>query len=150
VGIRSAARFTVVVGRGVYKLRQQESQHREKLEAIGHLAGGVAHDFNNLLTVIIGSLEVLKWEMEAGKIAASTLERMEDAAQRAANLTRQLLAFARRQIVAPRIIDLGQQLRDLSWRSQNPTGGWASGVRRQASGVRRQQGRAWILLKAEA
>jgi two-component system cell cycle sensor histidine kinase/response regulator CckA len=96
-----------------YKLAQQESQHREKLEAIGRLAGGVAHDFNNLLTVIIGSLEVLKWEMGTGKIAPGTLERMEDAAQRAANLTRQLLAFARRQIVAPRIIDLGQQLRDL-------------------------------------
>jgi len=97
-----------------YKLKQQESQHKEKLEAIGRLAGGVAHDFNNLLTVIIGSLEVLRWEMEKAEIDPNTLDRMEDAAQRAANLTRQLLAFARRQIVAPKIIDLGQQLRGLS------------------------------------
>jgi PAS domain S-box-containing protein len=92
--------------------KQLEEQFRQsqKLEAVGRLAGGVAHDFNNLLTVIMGYVEMLMAESRA-KGSATLVEygqEIQHAAERAAALTGQLLAFSRRQITQPRSIDLNE------------------------------------------
>ena len=80
--------------------------HSQKMEAIGRLAGGVAHDFNNLLTVISGYGEMIIKETAHEPSLQSKAEAICAAAERAAVLTRQLLAFSRRQLVQPRIVDL--------------------------------------------
>jgi signal transduction histidine kinase len=89
--------------------RHEDSAHRvQKLEAIGRLAGGIAHDFNNLLTVINGSAEILRDRLPDGEPARALAEEVLDAGNRAANLTRQLLAFSRQRFVAPAPLDLNQ------------------------------------------
>ena len=87
-------------------LRQSEAQLRQaqKMEAIGRLAGGVAHDFNNLLTAIIGYGDVVS-EQLGDHPAARDVEQILDAGQRAAALTRQLLAFSRQQVLEPEVLD---------------------------------------------
>jgi PAS domain S-box-containing protein len=94
--------------RDVTESRRIEAQLRQaqKMEAIGQLAGGVAHDFNNLLTVIGGYSEIARRRIGAGPGAAELLE-VERAAERASQLTRQLLAFSRQQVLDPRPLDLG-------------------------------------------
>jgi PAS domain S-box-containing protein len=92
---------------------QEQLQHSQKMEAIGRLAGGIAHDFNNLLTVInsnsqLGLMELREWDPLREK-----LDSIQKAGERAANLTRQLLAFSRRQVVEMRVIDLNALLQDL-------------------------------------
>ncbi len=97
------------------KRAEDEREHLEaqlrqaqKMEAIGRLAGGVAHDFNNMLSVILGNAELA---LEDGDLAGELRESLEEiraAGKRSANLTRQLLAFARRQTVAPRVLDLNE------------------------------------------
>jgi signal transduction histidine kinase/DNA-binding response OmpR family regulator len=93
--------------RFVAQREQFEQQLREahKLEALGRLAGGVAHDFNNLLTVILGSVEVLQYKTQAQETAD-----IKQAALRAATLTRQLLAFGRRQVMKADSVDLNRAL----------------------------------------
>ena len=95
--------------------RQLEEQLRQaqKMEAVGQLAGGVAHDFNNLLTVISGYSELAAPAApRAATTLASELERdQQGAAARAAALTRQLLAFSRKQVLQPRILDLERRRR---------------------------------------
>jgi len=81
-------------------------QHSQKMEAIGRLAGGVAHDFNNMLSVIIGHVELAVEEVAPNDSVYSDLMQIKLAAERSADLTRQLLAFARKQTVVPRVIDL--------------------------------------------
>ncbi len=84
----------------------------QKMEAVGRLAGGVAHDFNNLLTVIQGYGEILDRQLSAGDPGRAHLDEMLEAAGRAARLTRQLLAFSRKQVIQPEILDLGTLVTD--------------------------------------
>ncbi|HEU4686524.1 MAG TPA: PAS domain S-box protein [Nitrospira sp.] len=89
-------------------LRQTEAQlqQSQKMEAVGRLAGGVAHDFNNLLTVIRGYSELLLARFQPGDPMRKDMEEVKKAADRASGLTRQLLAFSRRQFIAPKVVDL--------------------------------------------
>lgn len=89
-------------------LRQAEAQLRQaqKMEAVGRLAGGVAHDFNNLLTVIRGYSELILGRLAPGDPARREMDEVKKAADRAAGLTSQLLAFSRRQFVAAKVLDL--------------------------------------------
>ncbi len=93
-------------------LRQTELQLREsqKLEAVGKLAGGIAHDFNNLLTVILGCAEVLQFDAGNPAQVAEMAVEIQHSAERAAELTRQLLAFGKRQVLELQPVDLGQVL----------------------------------------
>ena len=90
------------------RLRQSQ-----KMEAIGRLAGGVAHDFNNLLTVILGYGQVLADGVPAGSNLADSTAQIKSAADRAAGITRQLLAFSRKQVLSPRVVDLNDIMMNL-------------------------------------
>ena len=87
------------------KLQAQLAQ-AQKMEAVGRLAGGVAHDFNNMLGVIIGHAELATRQIDPSHPLYLDLAEIHQAARRSADLTRQLLAFARKQIIAPRVLDL--------------------------------------------
>jgi signal transduction histidine kinase len=90
-------------------LRESQAQLRQsqKLEAIGTLAGGIAHDFNNLITVITGYTQLALMRTPSGTPEAADLRQVVDASDRAANLTHQLLAFSRKQVLQPTVLDLG-------------------------------------------
>jgi PAS domain S-box-containing protein len=91
---------------------QRQLAESQKLDALGHLTGGVAHDFNNLLMIISGNVHILKKEI-SGEKAIRALRSIETASQRASGLTKQLLSFARRQSVNPQAIDLAERLHAL-------------------------------------
>jgi nitrogen-specific signal transduction histidine kinase len=90
--------------------RQLEDQLRQsqKMEAIGRLAGGIAHDLNNALTAIAGYAELALGELESGHAARGDVEEIRRAAERAGSVTRQLLAFSRKQLLEPRVFDLNE------------------------------------------
>ncbi len=90
---------------------QEQLRHAQKMEAIGRLAGGVAHDFNNMLGVILGHAELAQKQVAADPGLRRHLEQIQAAAERSAALTRQLLAFSRKQTIAPRPIDLDAEVR---------------------------------------
>src|SRR5260221_4660048 len=83
------------------------------MEAIGQLAGGIAHDFNNMLTVILGNTEFALDELPADHPRRADIEEIRKAALRAAALTHQLLAFSRKQMLAPRVLRLGHVVGEL-------------------------------------
>ena len=86
----------------------------QKLDSIGHLAGGVAHDFNNLLTTFFGLIAAAQRVLPSDSLAHEFLSLMQLAAEGGANFTRQLLAFARRQTIEPRVVDLNDLVRQTS------------------------------------
>lgn len=87
---------------------EEELRHSQKMEAVGRLAGGVAHDFNNLLTAIIGYAELISTRVTSNTLARQNADLIRKAGEQAAALTRQLLAFSRKQILQPKIIDLNE------------------------------------------
>ena len=95
-----------------HRVREQLRQS-QKMDAIGQLAGGVAHDFNNLLTVISGNAEMAQLQLGEDGPASLELGEIRQTAARATNLTRQLLAFSRQQVVRPRLVDSNAVVRDL-------------------------------------
>jgi signal transduction histidine kinase/CheY-like chemotaxis protein len=92
---------------------EEQLRHAQKMEAIGRLSGGIAHDFNNLLTAIRGYSELLMKDLEGSPLRAD-VEEIFNAADRAATLTGQLLAFSRRQILSPEIVILNQRVTDMT------------------------------------
>ncbi len=96
------------VGTDITQRRHLEDQLRQsqKMEAVGRLAGGIAHDFNNVLTAILGYSQILLAEMPPEDTRREDVQEIERSAERAATLTRQLLAFSRRQVLQPQLLDL--------------------------------------------
>ena len=88
----------------------QQLARAQKLDAVGKLAGGVAHDFNNMLAVILGHTQLALIKTKPGDLFYRTFQEIQKAAEHSANLTRQLLGFARKQTVAPRAIDLNETI----------------------------------------
>ncbi|MEP6862111.1 MAG: ATP-binding protein [Deltaproteobacteria bacterium] len=93
------------------KRLEAELRQAHKMEALGRLAGGVAHDFNNLLTVILSYCAILQKGLPRDSRSARDVEQIDRAAQRAADLTKQLLAFSRRQVLEPKPLELGRTVR---------------------------------------
>ena len=85
-------------------------QQAQKMESVGRLAGGVAHDFNNMLNVILGHTEIMAGDLPTDSPLHEDVDEIRKAAERSANLTRQLLAFARKQTIAPRTLDLNENI----------------------------------------
>ena len=92
---------------------EQQFRQAQKMEAIGRLAGGIAHDFNNLLMVISGYSELIQDDLGPGHPLQHNLEGVRKAVQRASSLTHQLLAFSRKQVLAPKVLDLNAAINDL-------------------------------------
>jgi PAS domain S-box-containing protein len=105
-------------------MRQMEAQLRQaqKMEAIGQLTGGIAHDFNNLLTVVLGNLELLQGRVQDER-SMRHLRAAQRAAERGGALTHQLLAYARRQPISPRAVDLAALIRGMGDLLQRSLGG---------------------------
>jgi PAS domain S-box-containing protein len=105
-----------ITGRKLAETRREELEAQlrqsQKMEAVGQLAGGIAHDFNNLMTVVLGQLELIRKRWADPRLA-ERLDEIDKAGQRAATLTRQLLAFSRRQMLQPRVVDLNAVLEDM-------------------------------------
>ena len=102
--------FIQSITRDVTAVRDLEAQYRQaqKMEAVGRLAGGVAHDFNNMLSIIIGYTDITLYNLSPTDPLYSDIKEIGTAAQRSADLVRQLLAFARKQTIAPTVLDLNK------------------------------------------
>ena len=118
IALKRTRTENIAVGRMYQEMERRETAERErleaenqlrqsqKMEAIGRLTGGIAHDFNNLLTVVVGNLELVVPEVGGDTAARRRLAAAQDAAERGTRLTKQLLAFSRRQSLHPDVVDL--------------------------------------------
>ncbi len=115
--------IVLAVERALAQRRQRETlREAQKMEAIGRLAGGLAHDFNNALGIIMGTVSLMVRDpLVQGRVAAD-VEKIGKAAERAARLTRQLLAFSRRQVLQPKVVDLNEVVRGMRELLQSVTG----------------------------
>ncbi len=95
------------------RARQLDEANRQRLEAIGRLAGGVAHDFNNLLSIILGHTKLMMENVREGGPFWDGLSQIEQASESAASLTRQLLAYSRQQVLQPKVLDLNQAIQEI-------------------------------------
>ena len=95
------------------ELLQAQFLQSQKMEAIGHLAGGIAHDFNNILTAIIGYSTLLQQKMKEDDPMRSMVNSVISSAERAANLTQELLAFSRKQIINPKPVEINDLVKDM-------------------------------------
>src|SRR5262249_52031132 len=91
----------------------EQLRQNQKMESIARLAGGVAHDFNNLLEIVIGYSDLLLHELPDGSKQIKAAEEIKNAGVRAASLTRQLLAFSRKQVMVPHVIDLNSTVKEM-------------------------------------
>ena len=123
--------MTYATGRDVTREKERQSdleaaqdalRQSQKMEAVGQLTGGVAHDFNNLLTIIRASVDLLRRPDVKEERRARYLDAMSETVDRAATLTGQLLAFARRQALKPEVFDVGTKLRGLNYMLDTVTG----------------------------
>ncbi len=114
-GVEQSAEELEIIAEDITDRRQLEEQFRQaqKMEAVGRLAGGVAHDFNNLLMVINGYTEVLLEELKSGSAMYQKVQSIQQAADRAATLTRQLLAFSRKQLLELKVVDVNTVIGDM-------------------------------------
>jgi len=108
------ARDVTARARAEHALRESEAQLRQaqKMEAVGQLAGGIAHDFNNLLMAIMSNAELAAMELSTDSPAAAHMDEIKGASRRARSLTQQLLAFSRKQMLQPRVLDMNEVVRD--------------------------------------
>ncbi len=106
----------IFIGRDITEqlAAERKLHHAQRLEAVGQLTGGIAHDFNNLLAVVIGHLDLILKRPEAGATVTGFAEAALQAAQRGAELTRQLLAFARQQPLAPKVVNVNRLVDDMA------------------------------------
>ncbi len=127
----------IAVKQDITERKRLEEQFRQaqKMESIGRLAGGVAHDFNNMLGVILGNLELALPRVDPSQPLHAELREIQDAAERSAVLTRQLLAFARRQPTAPKELDLNRAVTQMLPILQRMVGENVSIVVAQADGL---------------
>jgi two-component system, cell cycle sensor histidine kinase and response regulator CckA len=102
--------------------REAQMRHLQKMEAVGRLAGGVAHDFNNILTTILGYLSMLLADKNLDLSVTEQLKEISKAAERASQLTRQLLTLSRKQTIQPKVLDLNDALKSLASMLQNILG----------------------------
>ena len=106
-----------VEGAAVRRERRQleeQLQQSQRMEAVGRLAGGIAHDFNNVLTAVLGSIELLLLDAPPDRPHREELDIIRDAATRAKDLIRQLLAFSARQVLQPMVVDLNRLVKDIA------------------------------------
>lgn len=115
IDVTDGAPRLIVAARDIRERRRLEGEllSARRLESVGRLAGGVAHDFNNLLTAVVGNVSLMRERANGDPAMSAHLEEIDHAVQRGAELTRRLLAFARRQLIEPRILDVNERVSDL-------------------------------------
>ncbi|MGC2695485.1 MAG: PAS domain S-box protein [Candidatus Angelobacter sp.] len=123
-GTEMAPRVGMAIVENITERRSLEEQVRQsqRMEAVGRLAGGVAHDFNNMLGVILGHCMGLQESLPVGSPEWQSVRQIKEASTRSADLTRQLLAFSRKQILLPRVLDLNVTVDELSSMLESLTG----------------------------